>query len=500
MPSGRKKDPIWRYYDEIKHIRDKTGTRAICKKCKHEMQGLVERLKNHKQKCTNPQEGIEMLYENLVSTSIESKNFASQATFPLGPSMPIIVLKKQKINKNDIKNGINDKNKKEEIDKQIAKAIYATNSSIKCVEHPEFIKTIHMLRPGYEPPSRKNIAEELLNKIYDEEKVSYFNNLTGKTGCLAINGWSTAHQEPIIYATITSDEGDVYLLKTIDTTDHPLTEEYLIEISQKLIDNCYNDYNLTVTSFVIDKADMIIMRDSFKTNDGNNIITYGCSVHLLHLLSQEMENVNSRVEMPEPISHIFKTLGKNMSNISDSVNNWKNLRNYFNKLYEDNKIDSKNISIFNKRYKQALTPAHFLAYILNPKYTLNLTNDEREMALEYAAETFSNSNILPIIIQFQAKSEPFKKIMFCRAILDDVTPLDWWISQENIFENKSIIKIVKQLFTASSSTPSAERVFSTFGLLDPKLNSLGTEAAWKLFFLFKKFNGQYYTDLNNNIL
>lgn len=50
--SGRKKDPIWNHYIE-KSDKAKTGVRAVCKNCNKELQGLVQRLKNHHIICKN---------------------------------------------------------------------------------------------------------------------------------------------------------------------------------------------------------------------------------------------------------------------------------------------------------------------------------------------------------------------------------------------------------------------------------------------------------------
>lgn len=52
MSAGRKKDPIWFYFNEKFEV-GKKGNRAICKKCGKEMQGLVARLKNHISTCVN---------------------------------------------------------------------------------------------------------------------------------------------------------------------------------------------------------------------------------------------------------------------------------------------------------------------------------------------------------------------------------------------------------------------------------------------------------------
>ncbi|XP_042908365.1 uncharacterized protein [Parasteatoda tepidariorum] len=50
MSAGRKKDPIWVYYNEKIEL-GKKGSKAICNLCQKEMQGLVSRMKMHHEVC-----------------------------------------------------------------------------------------------------------------------------------------------------------------------------------------------------------------------------------------------------------------------------------------------------------------------------------------------------------------------------------------------------------------------------------------------------------------
>lgn len=77
---------------------------------------------------------------------------------------------------------------KKQFDVQIAKFIYATNSAFRHVEHPEFIKLINLLHPGYKPPSRFQIANELLDEVFNSEIAKIKNCLNGKTVCMAQDG------------------------------------------------------------------------------------------------------------------------------------------------------------------------------------------------------------------------------------------------------------------------------------------------------------------------
>ena len=54
---------------------------------------------------------------------------------------------------------------KSNIDLQIARFVCATNSPFSIVEHPKFLKLIAMLRPGYHPPNRNKVSNELLDEL-----------------------------------------------------------------------------------------------------------------------------------------------------------------------------------------------------------------------------------------------------------------------------------------------------------------------------------------------
>ncbi|KAH1021490.1 hypothetical protein HUJ04_010996 [Dendroctonus ponderosae] len=138
---------------------NKSGCRATCKQCKKEIQGIVQRLKAH-----------------------------------------------------------HDVWEKHLIDKQIAKAIFATHSSFRCIENSEVKKAIHLLRPGYSPP-RKTVAWSLLGEIYTEKKEACFSSLSGKSVNMSIDGWSNIHNEPVICATLITDDGRALLYETIDTSE-----------------------------------------------------------------------------------------------------------------------------------------------------------------------------------------------------------------------------------------------------------------------------------------
>ncbi len=180
--------------------------------------------------------------------------------------------------------------KKQEIDKQIAKAVFATNTSFKCLDNPNVIKAIDMLRPGYKPPSGKTISTTLLEQIYKEEKSKCFGSLSGQSVNMSIDGWSNVHNEPVVCATITTENGQYFIFETIDTSGNPHRGDYLTEIACDLIISCKSKYNCHVKSFVTDNAaNMALMRKTITAKLDSIIITYRCSAHLLNLFCKDLE-------------------------------------------------------------------------------------------------------------------------------------------------------------------------------------------------------------------
>lgn len=465
---------------------------------------------------------------------------------------------------------------KTSLDEQVARFIFATNTSFRSVEHPEFIQLVNQLRPGYKPPDRKEVSGILLDKIYEDERKKCCSVLKNQTVCLGLDGWSNVHNEPIVCITITTKDGDAYLVDTIDTSGHAHTAEYLAETAANSLKKCEENFECHIRSVVTDNAANVSkMRELLENggyNENLNVITYGCSAHILNLLANAVKypNVNEQViqvikyfrnnhfangcyrsfsttklvlptevrwnsiydsleayvknwpilvqiceqnrdgidnriqnivtnigvkrnledmlNQLKPIANALDKVQKNDCSISDCVHIWKTLGKELEELH--NRELMKN---YKSRYIMALTPAHFLAYMLDPKEknsSYKLTQEEVNTALDFAKTKYTDSFVC-LIVKFQAKSSPFQELFFDESVTSHVTVYEWWKSQEKDIEkfNPTVFQGIEQLLTAKASSASVERVFSSFGLVHSKLrNRLGTEKASKLVFLFKILN------------
>lgn len=209
--AGRRKDIIWNNFNEIKEI-GKPGSKAECKKCGKQFQGIVKRMTKHKNVCDSN--------INDSSSSVECVD-AVQLESTSGSKTTQKVVKKTSV-KNSIGKFINttktSKEEKDKLDEQTARYIFSTNASFLTVDHKEFIGLCQMLRPGYTPPNRQTISDKWLDIIYEKEQHKCKESLKNQTVCLSLDGWSNRRNEPIICACIISDKGNVTLVDTVDTS------------------------------------------------------------------------------------------------------------------------------------------------------------------------------------------------------------------------------------------------------------------------------------------
>ncbi len=171
--------------------------------------------------------------------------------------------------------------------------------------------------------------------------------------------------------------------------------------------------------------------------------------------------------------------------ISEAVEVWQQLE-------KDMENASQPLSVLKKvreRSTQALTPAHFLANILDPRFRgEQLSREESDAAMEFASNI--SPSVLSTVVNYKAQSGPFKPYMYSHELVNTVTPLAWWHSQSSDV-NQDMIKLINQLLGAVSSRAGVERIFSTFGYVHSKVrNRLGIEKAAKLVFMYKVLNAK----------
>jgi hypothetical protein len=114
--------------------------------------------------------------------------------------------------------------------------------------------------------------------------------------------------EPIICVTATTEDGHVYLTDPIDTSGHPHTSEYLKEFAMSSVKKVESEFGCQVGSIVTDNAANVAkMRRNLESRSDIDVVSYGCSAHLLNLLAQDLEIDNVK----EHIVHVVKYFRNN---------------------------------------------------------------------------------------------------------------------------------------------------------------------------------------------
>ncbi|KAB7505807.1 hypothetical protein Anas_00753 [Armadillidium nasatum] len=182
---------------------------------------------------------------------------------------------------------------KEILDQKISKFFYANNVSFLSVESKYFVEMIQALRPGYSPPSRRNLAGPLLDIAHNEVENNLkcqLNEVEGKVCItLCMDGWSSVKNDPII-ATSMHTGKQSFLLSTIDSGSDKKNAEYCLKCLKEAVDEVKEKYNSKVFAFCSDnEAKMKLLKEKMKEDDElKTIISYGCSAHYINLLEQEV--------------------------------------------------------------------------------------------------------------------------------------------------------------------------------------------------------------------
>ncbi|KAF0701498.1 BED-type domain-containing protein, partial [Aphis craccivora] len=179
-----------------------------------------------------------------------------------------------------------------------------------------------------------------------------------------------------------------------------------------------------------------------------------CEVHDM-CLKRNMEN---HLVPLKKISIANDKVQSDICILSEVTDIWINLVNVFKTLYEENQIPLSMVQKLESRFDMAFTPAHYLAYILDPRFRgIKLEEKQNEEAMDFVLAY--HSDILPDILKYKANTHPFKECMFSEtAVGDSVHPLTWWKSICKDI-NSETMEVVNQLHTAVASSAGVERVF-----------------------------------------
>lgn len=178
---------------------------------------------------------------------------------------------------------------KKALDKAVARFFFSSNLSFLTVDGKYFKELMNIARPGYSPPTRKDLVGPLLDEIHEEVEESLNSQLSDSdcTLTLCMDGWSSVKNDPILASSVHTGK-NTFLLQAMDSGAEKKTAEYCTTFVSSSVQEIKTKYNKHVFALCTDnEAKMKRMKELMKDDDDlKDIITYGCSAHYLNLLEK----------------------------------------------------------------------------------------------------------------------------------------------------------------------------------------------------------------------
>lgn len=185
---------------------------------------------------------------------------------------------------------------KTKLDDVVATFFYGCNIPFSVIESPHFKTMIETLRPGYKPPNRKTLANDLLDTVSTSVHSKMMMELENKTVTLIQDGWSSIHNVPVIANCISTGEHS-YFVSSVDTKAEKKTADYCLQLAVKAKEEVEKTYKCKVRSFVSDnEAKMKKMRQDLEIKYADEyFVSYGSAAHYINLTGTDVSQKNSAI-------------------------------------------------------------------------------------------------------------------------------------------------------------------------------------------------------------
>ena len=292
---GRRTDPVWEYFEKVK---EGNSWKAICKCCGHKQSTKACRMNKHYKMCAGSKNSTERVEADepteLVSAATMSSTSSSVTQDIVTPdfSEPPTP-KKKKTTQSSIFDHVykTPSNTRDSLHIKVAKFFYGCNIPFNVADNKLFIDLVTSLRPGYTPPTARNLSGPLLNKVSGELDAELAQKLDGKTATLVEDDWSNIHNEPVT-ATSLHIENKSYFVEAVNTGAMTKSGENCKNMTQTTIKHMKEKYNCKVRAVVTDNAkNMETMRNQLHEEDPD-LIVYGCSSHWLNFTVSPIIHAN----------------------------------------------------------------------------------------------------------------------------------------------------------------------------------------------------------------
>jgi hypothetical protein len=178
------------------------------------------------------------------------------------------------------------KGEQETFHTHIAEFFYLTGTSFQRVGCPKLKQAIEGIRPGCTLPTRDRLANELLDKSYENmnQKVAHLLSLSTTYSCVTSDGWTDNNGNSILTYNSYTDFKDIFL-ESVETKLNRHSAVYLQEDFERVLKSIDSTPNSPkVAGFVTDNTSTNrLMWDQLLLKYPSKYF-YGCAAHALQLI------------------------------------------------------------------------------------------------------------------------------------------------------------------------------------------------------------------------
>jgi len=269
--------------------------------------------------------------------------------------------------------------------------------------------------------------------------------------------------------------------------NHHQPSAWLKELSETVIlqlpgDTRWNSQLTCVDTFIGNHAGYTHIANSHGDELDKNIVKLIRDYNL----SKQVKDLSKQLE---PVGDALDRLQGDKVSIADACDTWLDLLSNSNLQPHKQAVAA--------RFKLAIQPVHYFAYMLHPKYRgSKLSQQQQELARNWI--THRRPELLPFVICFSEDSEFYPSSFFAQQVVSKLDPANWWRNLKRstkIPEIQELADIMAHILSCPSSSASVERIFSSFGLVHTKLrNRLDVQRAAKLVFCYRMLRGNIADD------
>jgi hypothetical protein len=189
----------------------------------------------------------------------------------------------------------------EEIEQAVARAVYATNSSLSMFESKYWVEEFHLLRPTFSTPSRWKLNHTLLDNEYNrvakvDERITAATSVT-----LISDGWTNMRGESIVNFLLCTPQPVFY--RSICTEESRHTGEYIASQLSSVIQEVGAE---KVFAVMTDNARNMKAAWDILKQKYPNLITAGCSAHGINLLLCDIMKLKTMQQLTTKAKELVK--------------------------------------------------------------------------------------------------------------------------------------------------------------------------------------------------